>query len=150
MRHLTVLAILLVAGSWPGGTRVFAQNHFDGVYELVRLDTPDGPQATQNGMLIVSNGYLCHLRVNKEREKLSRDDTRQQRMMKAAEAYRAATATCGSFTLEGERVTAHWTVALDPGDQGNTSEFIFKEVGETLSIAPARSPDFRFVYRRLK
>ncbi len=120
----------------------------DGAYEFVRLDTPNGPQETQIGMLVVADGRLCHIRVAKDREAMSREDTDEQRTLKAAAAFRSANGTCGTYTLQDDKVVASWTVSFQPGGEGNSSEFIVTRDGDWLTLAPAGAPDFKFVYKR--
>ena len=125
-------------------------SQYNGVYQLLRLDTPDGPRTAQKGLMMVQDGSLCHLRVDKERERIDRDESDEETMRKSAAAFTAANSACGTFTLEGEKVTATWIATLHPNRDGGTSEFIFSQEGDLLSISPAGSLEFKYVYERVK
>ena len=45
-------------------------SNLDGVYEFTHMETPDGVQETQMGMLIIADGHICHVRTAKDREPL--------------------------------------------------------------------------------
>ena len=125
-------------------------DRYDGVYQLVRLDSPNGPSSTQKGLMIIQDGSLCHLRVDKERENFVQDEPDEEAMRKSAAAFTAANSACGTFTLEGEIVTATWTSTLNPNRDGSTSEFIFSQEEDLLFIAPAGSPEFKYVYQKVE
>jgi hypothetical protein len=99
--------------------------------------------------MIVLDGSLCHLRVDNERENFVQDESDEEAMRKSAAAFTAANSACGNFTLDGEIVTATWTSTLNPNRDGTTSEFIFSQEGDQLFIAPAGSPEFRYVYQKV-
>ena len=122
---------------------------YDGVYQLLRLDSPNGPSSTQKGLMIVQDGSLCHLRVDNERENFVQDESDEEAMRKSAAAFTAANSACGTFTLEGEIVKATWTSTLNPNRDGTTSEFIFSQEEDQLFIAPAGSPEFKYVYQKV-
>ena len=151
-----IISVFLLFGCSPGGVAEESQETasdtgFDGVYEFVRLDTPDGPRANQKGTMIVADGTLCHVRVNKERERFSQEDDApaEERVAKEAAAFNSANAACGPFTLAGDRITATWAASLDPNDDGSASEFIFRQEEEMLFFSPAAAPQFSLVYRKV-
>ena len=151
-----MVSVLLLFGCSPSGVAEESQETasdavFDGVYEFVRLDTPDGPRASQKGTMIVADGTLCHVRVNKEREGFSQEDdaATEERIAKEAAAFNSANAACGPFTLAGDRITATWTASLDPNDDGNSPEFIFRQEEGMLFFSPAAAPQFSLVYRKV-
>ncbi len=153
-RRLRILGLGLVFGLVclqvaPGAGAFHGENVLEGAYQFVRLDSPQGSSTTQEGMLVVKGDYLCHLRVSKEREKMVQDEPAEERSRKAAAAFQGSNATCGKIEVHEGRVIAHWGVTLDPNDEGNTSEFVFTQDGETLTIAPAGAPEFKFVYRKV-
>ena len=148
MKTVTVLVLLMIcAGSlplWaePGPTVL------DGAYQFVRLETPDGPVQNQQGMMILSSGYLCQIRVPMDRPKLTDGLSDEEKTKIWAEGFRSANSTCGSYSLEGPNATVSWNVALDPAIQDNVSKFIFESEGEYLKVAPAAAPEFKFVYKK--
>lgn len=123
-------------------------DHFDGVYEFVRMETPDGVQTTQKGMLIAKDGYICHVRVARERETLSREDSEAERTRKAAAAFAASNATCGAYTPGEGKISVNWAIAVNPGVEGNNTEFLVEHAGGEVKIAPAAAPQFKFVYKK--
>jgi len=125
-----------------------AGDNLDGAYDFVRLDTPDGPNTSQEGMMIVSEGYMCHIRVAKDREKLSREDAEEIQIKKQAAAFSSVNGTCGSFKVAEGKISVTWATAVNPNQVGNTSDYVFDKDGDTLSIGPASAPQFRFVYRK--
>ena len=125
-----------------------AGDNLDGAYEFVRLDTPDGPNTSQGGMMVVSSGYMCHIRTANEREKLSREDAEDVRLKKQAEAFSSVNGTCGSFKVSDGKISVTWATAVNPNQVGNTSEYVYDSEGDTLSIGPASAPQFRFVYKK--
>ena len=153
--YLTVSVFLLLGCSSSGvaeeSQETASDTGFDGVYEFVRMDTPDGPRASQKGTMIVADGTLCHVRVNKEREGFSQEDdtAAEERVAKEAAAFNSANAACGPFTQAGDRITATWTASLDPNDDGNTPEFIFRQEEGMLFFSPAVAPQFSFGYRKV-
>ena len=120
----------------------------DGAWEFVRLDTPEGPNQNEVGEMVVHGNKVCHLRVGREREAVAQGDSEEQRSAKAAALYGSTTAACGTFTLEGDRLTVNWTTSSNPTVEGNTTEFEFTSEGDVVILAPAANPQFRFVYRR--
>ncbi len=150
----SAMAVMACSGGAATATEVTPQaessvERYNGVYQLLRLDSPNGPSSTQKGLMIVQDGSLCHLRVDKERENFVQDESDEEAMRKAAAAFTAANSACGTFTLEGEIVTATWTSTLNPDRDGTTSEFIFSQEEDQLFIAPAGSPEFRYVYQKV-
>ena len=122
---------------------------FDGAWEFVHLVTPDGPNASQRGHMVVSAGHVCFVRVGVERETIGEDDSDQVAAEKAAGLFNAVTATCGTYTVDGNTLKASWLTSADPSVEGNVAEFIMGLEGDTVSLAPAVAPQFRFVYRRI-
>ena len=145
------VAALAVAGfAMTGAMAHDEKDTLDGAYRFVRLDTPSGPQETQEGMLVVADGHMCHIRVGKEREAITREDSDEEQTRKAAAAFGSANGTCGTYTLEAGKVTATWAVSLQPGGEGNSSEFLVEREGDSLTLAPAGAPQFKFVNERVR
>ena len=120
-----------------------------GVYEFVRMDTPEGENTDQFGRMIVSEDQVCHLRVAKEREEITAEDPEDVQMQKAAALFGATTAACGEYSFEEETLTVNWVVSSNPSVEGNSTEFQLTENEDgTISLAPAASPEFKFVYRK--
>lgn len=147
MNCLKFFIFLFVLAAVPGWAADLGR--FNGVYEFVRLETPDGPSASQKGMLILQDGYLCHVRTRKDREKIP-DQPKEEMMKKSAEAFAASNATCGTFTMEGDKVTATWHTNVDPNDEANASSFIFTKQEDLLFISPGGDTRFKLVYRKVK
>lgn len=120
---------------------------FDGVYEFVRLETPEGENTDQQGLMIVHEDYVCHVRASKERQAIVQDDSEQVRQEKAAALFLASAAACGQYTLEGDTLTVDWETASDPSVERNETEFILTQSEGELLLAPASAPEFKFVYR---
>lgn len=144
LKFFIFLSVLVVVPSWAADL-----GQFNGVYEFVRLETPDGPSTSQKGLLILQDGYLCHVRTRKDREKIP-DQPKEEVIKKSADAFAASNATCGTFTVEGDKVTTTWQTAVDPNDEGNSSPYVFTKQGDLLTIAPAADTRFKFVYRKVK
>ena len=103
----SAMAVMACSGGAATATEVTPQaessvQRYNGVYQLLRLDSPNGPSSTQKGLMIVQDGSLCHLRVDKERENFVQDESDEEAMRKSAAAFTAANSACGTFTLEGE------------------------------------------------
>ncbi|MCZ6484312.1 MAG: hypothetical protein O6826_01280 [Acidobacteria bacterium] len=150
----SAMAAMACSGGAATATEVTPQaessvERYNGVYQLVRLDTPNGPTTTQKGLMILQDGSLCHLRVDKERERIDQDESDEDTMRMSAAAFTAANSACGTFTLEGGKVTATWIATLNPNRDGSTSEFIFSQEEDLLFIAPAGSPEFKYVYQKV-
>ena len=126
-----------------------ASSPLDGAYEFIHIDTPDGPSTTQRGHLLVSGDYVCHVRVVKERESIGEDDSEEVRLQKSAQLAGSTTAACGTYSIEGDRLTANWVTSHDPANEGNATEFIFTQDGDQVVLAPAAAPQFKFVYKKL-
>jgi hypothetical protein len=126
------------------------ESQFDGAWEFVHLVTPDGASTTQRGHMVVSSDCVCFVRVGKEREGINADDSDEAKVEKAANLYDSVRATCGTFTIEGDSLKATWLTSADPSVEGNTSEFILGIEGDTVSLAPAAAPQFKFVHRRIQ
>jgi hypothetical protein len=127
-----------------------AESQFDGVWEFVHLVTPDGEMTTQRGHMVVNADHVCFVRVGQEREAIANDDSDEVKAEKAAGLYNGLKATCGSYAVEGERMTATWLTSADPSVEGNVSEFVLVADGDTVSLAPAAATQFKFVYRRVQ
>ncbi len=148
-RVFPTLVIAALAMAWAG-TAAWAHDEegpLEGVYEFLRVESPQGPQETEKGMLIVNGSYICHIRVAKARQTPTREDSPEQRMEKAA--YGHANSACGTFSMEGDKVDVHWLVSVQPGNEANSTTYILKQEEGTLKLAPAQFPDFQFVYKRL-
>jgi len=126
------------------------ENQFDGVWEFVQLVTPDGPSTTQRGHMVVTSDYVCFVRVNKERNPIATDDPDDVKSEKAADLYNAVRATCGTFSIEGDSLKAHWLTSADPSVEGNFTDFILTREADTISLAPAAASQYKFVYRRVR
>jgi len=125
-------------------------SEFDGAWEFAHLVTPDGLSTTQRGHMVVTADYVCFVRVGKERVAIEAEDSDQVKAEKAARLYSAVRATCGTYSIEGDRLKATWLTSADPSVEGNTAEFILATETDTVSLAPAVAPQYQFVYRRLR
>lgn len=123
---------------------------FTGAWDFVRLDTPDGPSTTQQGMMVVFGDYVCHVRIQKDRDAIAEDDSAEVKGEKATKLLNGSNAACGTFTRENDRLTVNWSTAVKPETQGNATEFILTTEGDTVLLAPAAAPQFKFVYQRLR
>ncbi len=143
-----VLITLLTMGLLVSAFALHDEGSLDGAYEFIRVDTPDGPNTDQKGMMIIKDGYICHVRTAKTREKLEQNDAEAEQDRQAAAAFRTANGTCGKYTIEGSKVTLTWMTAVNPNSEGNSSEYVFEREGDNLIIAPAAATQFKFVYRK--
>ena len=124
-------------------------NPFVGAWEFVHLGTPDGPNTSQRGHMVVSDKHVCFVRVGNEREAIAEDDSEEVAAQKAAELFNAVRATCGTYKVEGDSLKATWLTSAEPTVEGNSAEFIMSLEGDTVSLAPAAATQFQFVYRRI-
>lgn len=125
-------------------------SQFDGAWEFLHLVTPDGLSTTQRGHMVVSSDCVCFVRVGREREAVGADDLDEVKVEKAAALYDSVRATCGTFTIEGDSLKAEWLTSADPSVEGNTTRFILTAEADTVSLAPAVAPQYKFVYRRMQ
>jgi hypothetical protein len=152
---LLVLSILLIGcASQPAVEEAEAVpaepvNPFVGAWEFVHVGTPDGPNTSQRGHMVVSDEHVCFVRVGNEREAVGEDDSEEVAAQKAAELFNAVRATCGTYEVEGNTLKATWLTSAEPTVEGNVAEFIMSLEDDTVSLAPAAAPEFQFVYRRI-
>jgi hypothetical protein len=100
--------------------------------------------------MVVSSNCVCFVRVGKERESIDADESDEVKQRQAAALYNSVKATCGTFSIEGDSLTAQWLTSADPGIEGNSTRFILTTENDTVSLAPAVAPQYKFVYRRLR
>jgi hypothetical protein len=153
---LTCLALLPACGGQtsveeqPSVPESTPESKFDGVWEFAHLVTPDGLSTTQRGHMVVTSDHVCFVRVAKERETINTDDSDEVKAEKAAGLYNSVKATCGTFSIEGDSLKANWLTSADPSVEGNITEFILNTEPDTVSLAPAMAPQYKFVYRRVR
>lgn len=147
---IPIACVAVSAGTISAGAAGPAEGDFTGAWEFVRLDTPNGPSTGQRGHMVVFNDYVCHVRVQKDRQGIAPADSDAQKMEKAANIFNSSNAACGKFAIEGETLTVDWVTAVNPQTEGHSTKFILKHEGDLVTMAPAASPQFIFVYQRIK